>query len=54
MKPVPLLLKLTQAILRLSRLGIRTSVNGSLIRSPDAGKGQIDEKNGLESPNLES
>ena len=44
MTPVPLLIKLRQAVLRLSRLGIRTFVNGSLIRSPDAGKGQIDEK----------
>ena len=41
---VPLLIKLRQAILRLSRLGIRTSVNGSLIRFLDAGKGQIGEK----------
>ena len=53
MTPVPLLIKLRQAILRLSRLGIRTFVNGSLIRFPDAGKGQIGEK-WLESPNLES
>ena len=48
-----LLIKLRQAILRLSRLGIRTSVNGYLIRFPDVGKGQIGEK-WLESPNLES
>ena len=41
------------AILRLSRLGIRTSVNGSLIRSPDAGKGQLGGKVMMESPNLE-
>ena len=34
-------------------MGIRTSVNGSLIRFPDAGKGQIGEKWLLESPNLE-
>ena len=38
---MPLLIKLRQAVLRLSRLGIRTSVNGSLIRFPDIGKGQI-------------
>ena len=53
MTPVPLLLELRQAVLRLSRLGIKTSVNGSLIKFPDAGKGQFGEK-GLESPNLES
>ena len=50
---MPLLTKLRQAVLRLSRLGIRTFVNGSLIRSPDAGKGQIGGKGMMESPNLE-
>ena len=53
MKRVPLLLKLRQAVLRISRLGIRTSINGYLIKFPDAGKGKFGE-NWLESPNLES
>ena len=50
---MPLLIKLRQAVLRLSRLGIRTSVNGSLIRSPDAGKGKLGGKGMMESPNVE-
>ena len=53
MTPVPFLLELKQTVMRLSRLGIRTFVNGSLIKFLDAGKGQFGEK-WLESPNLES
>ena len=41
------------AVLRLSRLGIWTFVNGSLIKSPDAIKGQLGGKGMMESPNLE-